>query len=84
MNQQSRFVCFLLSTACADWRRGRWLQAAARLGVSVFASAPLAEGGVLRNETLKARHPGHSRPFFAVLDMPVPSRCACRGKQSRV
>ena len=30
-------------------------QAAARLGVTVFASGPLAEGALLRNETLKAR-----------------------------
>ena len=30
-------------------------QAAARLGVTVIASGPLAEGALLRNETLKAR-----------------------------
>ncbi len=39
-----------------------WLQAAARLGVSVFASGPLAEGALLQNQTLKVCPCAEGRP----------------------
>lgn len=41
--------------------------------MSVFASAPLAEGGVLRNETLKARpcRPHRAGYLFRILVPPA-------------
>ncbi|KAK9821777.1 hypothetical protein WJX81_000061 [Elliptochloris bilobata] len=64
-----RYVQLPVSAAMPEAWQGAWqkvgagsdaqwltlLKAAARLGVNVFASAPLAEGSLLRNETLKAR-----------------------------
>lgn len=74
----------LTHVPCADWACGRVLQAAARLGVSVFASAPLAEGGVLRNEKLKARPCWPQKAGHLVAGWSAYFRPICRGKRFRV